>query len=144
MHPADELGSITPRMSDEQAGVSATAPSEEQAPRSRIRRMFSRSRELWRVVYRDPEHVAERLTLYTADRLGDPSREWAASVRSARPDTPVASLWFIPGIFVLALGVTLQAGATGAVRAIKMSATLTTGSRHGGAPHIAPQARSPR
>jgi uncharacterized membrane protein len=29
------------------------------------------------------------------------------------------------GIFVLALGVTLQAGATGAVRAIKMSATLT-------------------
>ena len=37
-----------------------------------------------------------------------------------------SSLWFIPGIFVLALGVTLQAGATGAVRAIKMSATLTT------------------
>jgi hypothetical protein len=31
----------------------------------------------------------------------------------------------IPGIFVLALGATLQAGATGAVRAIKMSATLT-------------------
>ena len=47
-----------------------------------------RSRELWRVVYRDPEHVAERLTLYTAGRLGDPSREWARSVRSARPDTP--------------------------------------------------------
>ena len=38
-----------------------------------------------------------------------------------------SSLWFIPGIIVLALGVTLQAGATGAVRAIKMSATLTTG-----------------
>ncbi len=32
---------------------------------------------------------------------------------------------FIPGIFVVALGVTLQSGATGAVRAIKMSATLT-------------------
>ncbi len=31
----------------------------------------------------------------------------------------------IPGIFVIAVGVTLQAGATGAVRAIKMSATLT-------------------
>lgn len=31
----------------------------------------------------------------------------------------------IPGIFVLAVGVTLQAGATGAVRAIKMSAKLT-------------------
>ena len=31
----------------------------------------------------------------------------------------------IPGIVVFALGVTLQAGATGAVRAIKMSASLT-------------------
>jgi hypothetical protein len=40
-----------------------------------------------------------------------------------------SSLLFIPGIFVLALGVTLQASATGAVRAIKMSATLTT-ARH--------------
>jgi hypothetical protein len=34
---------------------------------------------------------------------------------------------FIPGIFVLAVGVSLQAGATGAVRAIKMSAKLTAG-----------------
>jgi hypothetical protein len=34
---------------------------------------------------------------------------------------------FIPGIFVLAVGVTLQAGATGAVRAIKMSARLSAG-----------------
>ena len=90
MHPADEPGSITPRTSDEQAGVSATAPSEEQAPRGRIRRMFSRSRELWRVVYRDPEHVAERLTLYTADRLGDPSREWAAvGARALAPIPPL-------------------------------------------------------
>jgi hypothetical protein len=31
---------------------------------------------------------------------------------------------FVPGIVVLAVGATLQAGATGAVRAIKMSATL--------------------
>ncbi len=37
-----------------------------------------------------------------------------------------SSLLFIPGIFVLALGVTLQASATGAVRAIKMSVTLAT------------------
>jgi hypothetical protein len=34
----------------------------------------------------------------------------------------------IPGIFVLAFGFTLQAGATGAVRAIKMGARLATGS----------------
>jgi hypothetical protein len=36
-----------------------------------------------------------------------------------------SSVLRIPGIFVLALGVTLQAGATGAVRAIKMSTKLT-------------------
>jgi hypothetical protein len=35
------------------------------------------------------------------------------------------SALLIPGIIVLALGVTLQAGATGAVRAIKMSVSLT-------------------
>ncbi len=33
----------------------------------------------------------------------------------------------IPGIFVLAFGFTLQAGVTGAVRAVKMSATLAAG-----------------
>jgi hypothetical protein len=52
-----------------------------------------------------------------------------------------SSLWFIPGIFVLALGVTLQAGATGAVRAIKMSATLTSG--RGDRPPTAVEKRSP-
>jgi hypothetical protein len=36
---------------------------------------------------------------------------------------------FIPGIFVLAVGVTLQAGATGAVKAVKMSAKLVAGTR---------------
>jgi hypothetical protein len=35
----------------------------------------------------------------------------------------------IIGIFAVSLGVTLQAGATGAVRAIKMSATLTAARR---------------
>jgi hypothetical protein len=34
---------------------------------------------------------------------------------------------FIPGLFVVALGFTLQAGATGAVKAIKMSANLAAG-----------------
>jgi hypothetical protein len=37
-----------------------------------------------------------------------------------------SSFWLIPGIFVLALGVTLQAGTTGAVRAIKMTVKLGT------------------
>jgi len=35
----------------------------------------------------------------------------------------------IPGVFLVSLGVTLQAGTTGAVTAIKMSATLLAGSR---------------
>src|SRR5204863_9667179 len=35
----------------------------------------------------------------------------------------------VPGILIFALGLTLQAGATGAVRAIKMSGTLTTNDR---------------
>jgi hypothetical protein len=34
---------------------------------------------------------------------------------------------FIPGCVVLAIGLTLQAGATGAVKAIKMSAKLVSG-----------------
>jgi hypothetical protein len=34
---------------------------------------------------------------------------------------------FIPGIFVLALGLTLESGATGAVKAVKMSAKLVAG-----------------
>jgi hypothetical protein len=41
---------------------------------------------------------------------------------------------FIPGIFVFAVGITLQAGATGAVRAIKLSVSLTAGHRLEGAP----------
>jgi uncharacterized membrane protein len=44
-----------------------------------------------------------------------------------------SSVLLIPGIIFIALGVTLQAGATGAVRAIKMSAKLTAAPR-GNAP----------
>ena len=46
-----------------------------------------------------------------------------------------SKLLLIPGIFVLAVGVTLQAGATGAVRAIKMSASLMAGHREHPAVH---------
>jgi hypothetical protein len=58
--------------------------------RGRLRRMFSGSRELARIVYRDPEHVAERLTLYSISRLADASTQWAQSVWSTRADTPPA------------------------------------------------------
>ena len=37
---------------------------------------------------------------------------------------------FIPGIIVMALGATLEAGATGAVKAVKMSAKLLPGHQH--------------
>ena len=72
--------------------IRATPPESDEPsrPKSRVGRAFSGSRELVRIVYRDPEHVAERLTLYVTGRRGDESREWAASARAARPDTPVA------------------------------------------------------
>jgi hypothetical protein len=40
-----------------------------------------------------------------------------------------SGLIFALGVIALAVGVTLQAGATGSVRAIKMSATLLAGRR---------------
>lgn len=48
-------------------------------PRSggRARRGWTATRALMRIAYRDPEHVAERLTLYAADRLGEASGTWA-------------------------------------------------------------------
>jgi hypothetical protein len=52
--------------------------------------MFAGSREAVRIVYRDPEHVSERLTLYAIARLADASLAWAQSVRSTRADTPPA------------------------------------------------------
>lgn len=92
MDPAEEPGPITDETGDAPSRAALPAPGEVPAPRSRIRRVFARSRALWRVVYRDPEHVPERLTLYTAGRLGESSREWAESVRSDRPDTHVAKI----------------------------------------------------
>ncbi len=52
MGPADDTSSIRPAPSEEQARVTG---------------------HVGAVVYRDPEHVAERLTQYTADLLGRPS-----------------------------------------------------------------------
>ena len=49
-----------------------------------------------------------------------------------------SGLILILGIILLALGVTLQAGATGSVRAIKMSATLTAAHRPSDAPADTP------
>lgn len=54
--------------------------------------MVAGTRALFRLVYRDPEHVSERITLYTVDRLADEARAWSESIRTARPQTPVAAL----------------------------------------------------
>jgi len=60
--------------------------------RGRVRWILWASRGLVRLVYRDPEHVAERMTLYAVDRLANASRDWAQRTRAARPDWPVAEL----------------------------------------------------
>ncbi len=77
--------------SDEENEPAAPEP-EVTGSRGRVRRMFSGSRELARIVYRDPEHVAERLTLYSVARLADASVEWARSVRRTQADTPPAEV----------------------------------------------------
>ena len=91
--PSDEEhGTTAPEVVGEQATSASPTPGEQPAPGRRIRRAFAGTRELWRIVYRDPEHVSERLTLYTAERMGDPSREWAESVQSDRAGTHTAQI----------------------------------------------------
>ena len=69
--------------------------SEETATRQRYGRLggtASGTRALARVVYRDPEHVAERLTLYACQHLAEPARAWADAELQARPDVPRAEI----------------------------------------------------
>jgi hypothetical protein len=54
----------------------------------RVSRAWSGTRDFVRLVYRDPEHVTERMTLYAAERLGEPSRAWAGARLEAQPETP--------------------------------------------------------
>ena len=63
------------------------------APRSRrARAAVSVPRELIRIVYRDPEHVCERMTLYASQRLAAPAHEWVQSTREAHPHTDVREI----------------------------------------------------
>jgi hypothetical protein len=83
------------RMQPREAQDPPAAPASDatEAPRSgheTVERARSGWRALWRIAYRDPEHVAERLALYGARNLGEPSLEWAHGVREARPDVPRA------------------------------------------------------
>jgi hypothetical protein len=67
-------------------------PAAEEARRGRVRRLATATKALFRLVYRDPQHVSERITLYTVERLADEAREWSQSIRAERPDTPLAEL----------------------------------------------------
>ncbi len=72
------------------AGSEAEAPIRpDRFGRRRAKALLSGSREVLRTVYRDPEHIAERLTLLSTQRIGPPSLEWAQEVL-ARPDVDVA------------------------------------------------------
>ena len=51
----------------------------------RVRAAGAVPRELIRIVYRDPEHVCERLTLFACDRLAEPTRTWIQGARAADP-----------------------------------------------------------
>jgi hypothetical protein len=62
--------------------TAAPVPGPPRAP-SRVGAALGGTRELARIAYRDPEHVAERLTLHAIDRLGEPSREWALARQGA-------------------------------------------------------------
>src|SRR5689334_22208224 len=62
------------------------------ASKGYVSRVFAGSRALVRLVHRDPEHVAERLTLFAVDRIADESAQWADSAVRNRPDTPAAEI----------------------------------------------------
>ncbi len=74
-------------MSPAQAAVDPSPDAAEPPPGSGgIRRRLAEGRRLVGIAYRDPEHVAARLTLYGSDRLGEASLEWASRVQRERPD----------------------------------------------------------
>jgi hypothetical protein len=75
------------------AAVAESSPDESEPSEpagGRVRHTLSGWKRLARIAYRDPEHVAERLTLYGAQNLGQPSLDWAQRVREAWPDVPLA------------------------------------------------------
>jgi hypothetical protein len=50
-----------------------------------VRPTFRDPRTLIRIVYRDPQHVSERLTLYAAEKLAEPSRVGGDGPAPTRP-----------------------------------------------------------
>jgi hypothetical protein len=60
--------------------------------RGRIRTSLSRGKTLATIAYRDPVHVAERLTLFGANNLAEPSQQWAERVQAEQPDLSKAQI----------------------------------------------------
>ena len=60
--------------------------------RGRIRTSLSRGKMLATIAYRDPVHVAERLTLFGANNLAEPSQQWAERVQAEQPDLSKAQI----------------------------------------------------
>lgn len=58
----------------------------------RVRAVASVPRELIKLVYRDPEHVCERMTLAACQRLAQSSRRWAEAAREEKPRADLREL----------------------------------------------------
>src|SRR5437763_147138 len=89
---AAEQGPRGDRSTPAEASSATRSAQSDVAPRSRVRRIFSGSKDLARIAYRDLEHIPERLTLYAMERLSEPSREWARTAQETQPETPRAEL----------------------------------------------------
>jgi hypothetical protein len=63
------------------------------APRwRRVRAAASVPRELIRIVYRDPEHVCERMVLFASHRLAEPTLVWVQRTREADPQADLRKI----------------------------------------------------
>jgi hypothetical protein len=69
-----------------QAGGEAGTPAGRSGRWARARRSLRVPGALVRLVVRDPQHIAERLTIYAVDRRSAGARDWAQRVRDAEPD----------------------------------------------------------
>ena len=76
-----------------QAPIESSAESDDSGlSRGRIRTSLSRGKMLATIAYRDPVHVAERLTLFGANNLAEPSQQWAERVQAEQPDLSKAQI----------------------------------------------------
>jgi hypothetical protein len=76
----------------EQSDALTADAKQRSAGSGRLRQRASHTRELIRIAYRDPEHVAERLSQFAAQKLAEPSRKWAIAARRAHPSATPAEL----------------------------------------------------